>query len=93
MFTGNEKGIFDQMHDEDVEFGPRESEYGRKKKFMDDLMRIRERSNFLQKKVGKIFEPSKKEQTGDAETEFSKECQKNNGIAMPHLTIGPESGD
>ena len=72
MFPGAEKGIFDQINDEEVELGPRESEYGRKKKFMDDLMRIRERSSFLQQKVGKIFEPSNKEPTGDAETEFSK---------------------
>ena len=72
MFTSNEKSIFDQIHDDEIEIQQRESEYGREKKFMDELMRIRERSTFLQKKVGNIFEPSKKEQTGDAETEFSK---------------------
>jgi len=72
MFTSGEKCVFDQINDEEIGIQGEESEYGREKKFMDELMLIRGRSNFLQKKIGNIFEPSKKEQTLDAETEFSK---------------------
>lgn len=68
------------------------SESIKEKTFVDELMNIRSRSQFLQKSIKTIFDSN--DQFADnelaAKYKYAQECHKNNALALSSMIVVPE---
>ena len=80
------------MNDGDIDM-KRDDETEREKRLIDELMNVRGRASYLQKKVGSTHLAKNKELTGDAELEFAKASKKYGALPEPHLQNCPQHVD
>jgi hypothetical protein len=80
------------MNDGDIDL-KRGEETAREKRLVDQLMNVRGRASYLQKKVGSTHLSKNRELTGDAELEFAKASKKYGALPEPHLQNCPQHVD
>lgn len=91
QFVDKKKTTFEQIHDGDKVVQPMK-ESKKERQFVDELMNIRSRSEFLQKGVKGIFGSNKEfnSQEEAANHKFSIECHKNKALPLSNMIIVPE---
>lgn len=59
------------------------------KKYKEELINIRERAEYMQKKIPEIHRPRNLENQVDAETKFVQNCVVNLALPLPNMIHGP----